>query len=339
MARTPEFQLTYVKKYAANHKRAKVNLLDVVRRFHSEDVCREYLLKLRWPDGPICPRCESKSVSEISTRFQYDCNACRNRFSVTSGTLFDNTKLPLWKWFAATYLMIESKKSMSANQIHRTIGTTYKTAWYLCHRIREAMESTDTGPTLFGIIEVDETMLTPNKRSRRNDDTTTPWHGRGRRWQPGDRIYIAGAIQRGGQVRLKYVPNVKRETLHSFIKSVAKDETEAFYTDELKSYMGIADHNTRHETVNHSAEEWVVGDVHTNSIEGVWSLFKRSIVGAFHKISLKHLDAYLQEQEFRINNRDNQHAFRDVMLRLMSKSALRYSRLTASAAEAQTNPR
>jgi transposase-like protein len=320
MARTPEFQLTYLKKYP--HAARKINLLDVVRRFGSEETCRDYLIRLRWPDGVICPLCESKSVSKINTRAQFDCNVCRYRFSVTNGTLFDNTKLPLWKWFAAIYLMIESKKSMSANQLHRTLGTTYKTAWYLCHRIREAMETTDTGPTLFGIIEVDETMLTPFKRYRE--------HGkRGHEWKPGERIYVAGALQRSGQVRLRHIPDVKKQTLHAFIKSVAKDETEAFYTDELKSYMGIADHDTRHETVNHSAEEWVVGDVHTNGIENVWSLFKRSIIGAFHKISVKHLDAYLQEQEFRINNRDNQHSFRDVMKRLLSGEALRYSDLIA----------
>jgi transposase-like protein len=322
MARTPEFQLTYLKKYP--HAVRHINLLDVVRRFGSEDTCRDYLLKLRWPDGAVCPRCESKSVSEIKDRWQFDCNECRYRFSVTSGTLFDNTKLPLWKWFAAIYLMLESKKSMSANQISRTIGTTYKTAWFLCHRIREAMETTDSGPTLFGIIEMDETVLTPYKRFRE--------HGkRGHKWKPGERVYIAGAIQRGGNVRLRYIPNVKKETIHAFVKSVAKDETEAFYTDELRSYMGIADHNTIHETVNHTAEQWVrPGDIHVNTIEGVWSLFKRSIMGAFHKITVKHLDAYLQEQEFRINNRDNHHAFRDVMLRLMSRDALRYSALTAA---------
>ena len=274
---------------------------------------------VRCADGVTCPVCNGTSVSEITTRDQFDCNACRHRFSVTSGTLFDNTKLPLWKWFAAIYMMIESKKSVSANQLSRTLGTTYKTAWYLCHRIREAMETFDAGPALFGVIELDETMLNnPNKK------------GRG----PGfahERIWVAGALQRGGQVRLRRIPNVKKETIHEFVASVAKDETEAFYTDELRSYMGIADADTRHEMVNHSHEQWVIGDVHTNGIEGVWSLFKRSIVGAFHKISVKHLDAYLQEQEFRMNNRDNQHAFRDVMKRILARGALRYRDLTASA--------
>ena len=314
--------LTYVRKYEDKYRKAPASLIDVVHRFNSEEVCRDYLEKLRWEDGkPNCPKCNSESVSRISTRNQFDCNVCRCRFSVTSGTIFDNTKLPLWKWFAAAYLMLESKKSVSANQLKRTIGTTYKTAWHLCHRIREAMETQDQGPALFGIIELDETMLVPNKRQHdgfRGIPAGAP------------RIYIAGALQRGGQVRLRRIPNLRKESIKSFVRSVAKNETEAFYTDELASYLSVCPGpNTRHERVNHSENEWVVGAVHTNNIENVWSLFKRSIVGAFHKISVKHLDAYLQEQEFRINNRYNQHAFRDVMKRLISKEALRYHQLTA----------
>lgn len=335
MSPSEAVNLTYVTKYESKYRTAKANLIDVVHRFHSEEVCRDYLRQIRWPHGVVCYRCGSDSVSEISTRQQFDCNACRFRFSVTSGTIFDNTKLPLWKWFAAVYLMVESKKSMSANQLKRTLGTTYKTAWYLCHRIREAMETLDPGPALFGIIELDETMLSPRRRKR--VPLAEGEHKRRHSGVPGDqRTWVAGALQRGGQVRLRHIPNVKKETIHAFVKSVARDDTEAFYTDELRSYMGIADDDTRHETVNHSAEEWVVGDVHTNGIENVWSLFKRSIVGAFHKISVKHLDAYLQEQEFRINNRDNQHAFRDVMRRILSKGALRYEALTASAESADS---
>jgi len=317
---------TYVRRYEKLYKNKPVSLIDLVHRFGSEDICRDYLIGIRWPDGPVCPRCQSTSVSEIASRYQFDCESCRYRFSVTSGTVLDNTKLPLWKWFAATYLMVESKKSMSANQVKRTLGTTYKTAWYLCHRIREAMESLDAGPALFGIIELDETMLAPRRRHT--------IHGRKGMGLPKGfpRVWVAGALQRGGQVRLKRIPNVRKETIHAFVKSVAKDETEAFYTDELRSYMGIADDDTRHESVRHSREEWVVGDVHTNGIEGVWSLFKRSIVGAFHKISVKHLDAYLQEQEFRINNRHNQHAFRDVMKRILATDPLRYRDLTSSPA-------
>jgi transposase-like protein len=315
---------TYVRKYEDNYRKAPATLIDVVHRFHSEDVCRDYLEKLRWADGkPNCPRCNSESISEISTRNQFDCNACRCRFSVTAGSIFDNTKLPLWKWFAAVYLMLESKKAISSNQLKRTLGTTYKTAWHLTHRIREAMETVDSGPVLFGIIELDETLLTPRRRY-----VSKTKRGMGV-FEPHEKIWIAGALQRGGQIRLRRIPNTKRATLHAFVNEVARPDTEAFYTDEWTGYLGIADHDTRHETVKHSAEEWVVGDVHTNGIENIWSLFKRSLVGAFHKISVKHLDAYLQEMEFRYNNRHNQHAFRDVMSRLLAGEALRYQKLTA----------
>ena len=152
--------------------------------------------------------------------------------------------------------------------------------------------------------------------------------GKGRRYT-GNKTIVAGAIQREGQVRLECIPDVKKKTLHEFIARTVKDEAEAVYTDELKSYLGIADDDTRHETVNHSIEEWVVGDVHTNGIEGVWSLFKRSIVGTFHKMSRKHMDRYLEELEWRFNNRENPHIFHDTLVRIMSTGNLTYRELVA----------
>ncbi len=172
------------------------------------------------------------------------------------------------------------------------------------------------GPTLVGIVEVDETLVGGKTK------------GKGRAYK-GNKTWIAGAIQRGGQVRLEKIPNTKKETLHAFIKRAVKDKAEAIYTDEWKAYLGIADHNTRHETVNHSEEEWVVGDVHTNSIEGVWSLFKRSIIGAFHKMSAKHMSKYIEELEWRYNNRDNPHIFVDTLKRVMKTNPLEYKELVA----------
>ena len=213
--------------------------------------------------------------------------------------------------------MVESKKGMSANQLHRTLGVAYRTAWYLCHRIREAMGNDPlSGPTLVGVIEVDEPYIGGKAK------------GRGRSYV-GNKIIVAGAIERGGKVRMERIPNVKKATLHDFIARTVRDEAEAIYTDELKSYLGIADHNTRHQTVNHSAEQWVVGDVHTNGIENVWSLFKRSIVGSFHKISVKHIDRYLEELEWRFNNRGNPHIFMDTLRRILRTEHLTYRDLVA----------
>ena len=297
---------------------SRINLISLIEKFRDEETCREYLEKLRWSDGVACPRCGDMSVSEISTRDQFDCNGCRYRFSVTSGTIFDNTNLPLWKWFVTIYLICESKKSISANQIRRTIGVTYKTAWHLCHRIRSAMRgSVVGGPTLFGVVEVDETLVGGKRRGVGTGNRV------GKTW-------VAGAVQRGGEVRIEAVPNIKRATLHAFISRNTRPDTEAIYTDELKSYLGIADHDTRHETVKHSEEEWVVGDVHTNSVEGVWSLLKRSIVGAWHQVSAKHLDAYLSEVEFRINHRNDPYIFEAVLIQLLDGQALRYRELTAA---------
>ena len=297
---------------------SRINLISLIEKFRDEETCREYLEKLRWSTDVCCPRCGDLSVSEISTRDQFDCNGCRYRFSVTSGTIFDNTNLPLWKWFVTIYLICESKKSISANQIKRTIGVTYKTAWHLCHRIRSAMRGNlSGGPTLFGVVEVDETLVGGKRRGVGTGNRV------GKTW-------VAGAVQRGGEVRIEAVPNIKRATLHAFIARNTRPDTEAIYTDELKSYLGIADHDTRHETVKHSEEEWVVGDVHTNSVEGVWSLLKRSIVGAWHQVSAKHLDAYLSEVEFRINHRNDPYIFEAVLIRLLDGQALRYRELTAA---------
>ena len=292
------------------------NLLDVIDDYGTDAACRELLERLRWPDGVACPRCGSLGISELRKRPVFDCNACRYQFSVTAGTIMHDSHLPLRKWFIAIYLMCESKKGVSALQLKRTLGVAYQTAWHLSHRIRAAMANDPLeGPVLFGVVEADETLV----------------GGKARKGAPAlsNKTWVAGAIQRDGQVRIERIPNVRRRTLHGFIGRTVRNDAEAIYTDELKSYLGIADDATRHETVNHSAEEWVVGDVHTNSIEGVWSLFKRSIMGSFHKVSVKHLDRYLSELEWRYNNRRNDRIFMDTLRRIVRTDALSYRDLVA----------
>ena len=293
------------------------NLLTLIDDYSSDARCRELLERLRWPNGVACLRCGALSISEVRNRDQFDCDACRYQFSVTAGTIMHDSHLPLRKWFLAIYLMCESKKGISALQLKRTLGVAYKTAWYLCHRIREAMGNDPfEGPTLLGIVEVDETLVGGRTR------------GRGRAYK-GNKTWVAGAIQRDGGVRLERIPDVKRKTLHAFVARTVRDEAEAIYTDELASYLGIEDNNTRHETVNHSIEQWAIGDIHTNTIEGVWSLFKRSIVGAFHKVSAKHLDRYLDELEWRFTNRDNDHIFVHTLRRIVNTGHLGYKELVA----------
>ena len=292
-----------------------INLINLIERFHNEEKCRDYLAVLRWPNGVACPRCGSMSISKYRDKDVFDCNSCRYQFSVTAGTIFHDSHLPLWKWFLATYLMVESKKGISANQVKRALSVSYKTAWYLCHRIRNAM-SDGTPNLLKGIVEVDETYV--------GGKTKGMGHG-----YKGNKTIVVGATERGGEARLQVIDDNGRKTLHQFIRENTSPATEAIYTDEWPAYLGIADTDTRHETVNHSAEEWVRGDVHTNSVEGVWSLLKRSIVGSYHKVSTKHLDSYLDELEWRFNNRENPYLFRDTLLKLINSESLPYQKLTS----------
>ena len=291
-----------------------LNLLSLIEQFGTEERCRAHLEELRWPNGPECPRCEKPTtISRIPQRNQYECDSCRYQFSVTAGTLFHDSHLPLWKWFLAVYLMGESKKGISAKQLQRMLKVSYKTAWYLAHRVRDAMGD-DEQPLLKGTVEVDETYVGGKRKG----------YGGGYR---GNKVVVAGAIERGGDIRLRLVPNARKGNLQGFIKSTVSDETEAIYTDELKSYNGIGDENTRHETVEHSADEYVRGDVHTNTVESAWSLLKRSVIGTYHQISVKHLPAYLDEMEFRFNRRDNPYLFRDTLLVMLHGDALPYHKL------------
>ena len=292
-----------------------MDLIKLMDNFVSEDKCREVLKDLRWPNGKACIRCGSTHLRYTTTRDVFDCGTCGYEFTVTSGTMLHDTHLPLKKWFLAVYLMTESKKGISALQLKRTLNVAYRTAWYLCHRIRAAMEDAYPMP-LRGIVEIDETFIGGKVRGK----------GRGYR---DNKAAVVGAVQRGGKIVLKVIQARDRATLHEFIEQVSADETVAYFTDEWAPYRGIADQDTAHETVNHSREEWVRGDVHTNTIENIWSLLKRSIIGAYHQVSVKHLDAYLDELEWRFNNRDNPWLFRDTLLRLLKAEHVEYKELVA----------
>lgn len=293
----------------------EMNLVKLFQQFHDDDACRDYLETLRWSEGIRCMRCQSERVSGRSKRGQYECYVCNYQFSVTVGTMLQDSHLELSKWFLATYLMIEAKKGVSATQLKRTLDIkSYRTAWYLCHRIRAAMHEAYPYP-LKGIVEVDKTFIGGEVK------------GKGRGFT-GNKAVVVGAVQRDGKIVLQVAKDRTRATLHDFINKNVADSAEAIHTDDWAAYRGIGDADTRHETVNHSIEEYVRGDVHTNTIEGVWSLFKRSVIGSFHKISVKHLDAYLDELEWRFNNRDNQYLFRDTLIKLLKSDNLTYQALT-----------
>jgi transposase-like protein len=298
--------------------KAHMNLPKLMEQFGSEDRCHAYLEAMRWPDGVECLRCGSDSISRISSRRLFECNeeSCRYQFSVRVGTIFDRSHLPLWKWFLAIYLVGESKKGVSAKQLERVLNVSYKTAWFLAHRIRAAMEE-DSPVPLTGIVEIDETFIGGKTRMTK-------------RGPHANKTMVLGAIQRGGDVRLRVQggpDRKKREQLHHFVTGAVADEASAIHTDSAKAWGDLSDHNTAHRKVDHSAEEWVRGIVHTNTVEGVWSLLKRSVVGTYHQLSTKHLPAYLDEIAFRFNNRENPWLFRDTVLRLLDEEPLRYRAL------------
>lgn len=297
--------------------RPAIDLLTLLDAYDTDIECRTYLEELRWPKGIACPRCNSRTISRIKARKVFDCDGCRYQFSVTAGTLFHDSHLALPKWFLAIYLMCESRKGMSANQLKRMLKVSYKTAWYLCHRVRAAMADLNAGQ-LSGTVEVDETYVGGHRQGVGS----------------GNRIHksmVIAAIQRGGAVRIRTAGKTRasKEILHGFIKKNVADNCANIYTDQAQGYGGIGDHDTTHQTVNHSIKEYVRGDVHTNTVESVFSLFKRSLVGSFHQVSQKHLDRYLDEFSFRFNNRRNAYLFRDVLLRLMDAKAMPYEKLTA----------
>ena len=299
---------------------AALDIVTLMTRYHSDEKCLEVLEALRWPTGITCPRCHKDKVSRIYDRNQFDCNSCRYRFSVTSGTIFHDSHLPLPKWFATIYMMVEARKGVSANQIKRTLKVSYKTAWYLCHRIRAAMAEVNA-EKLSGTVEVDETWIGGKLKG----------HGRGKRNYKKNKSLVVGIVQRDGKVRMNKIDHADKKTLHKFIKDHTKPDTEVIITDDWSAYQGIADHDTKHEVVNHSKKEWVRGeDIHTNGIENVWSLLKRSVIGAYHKISAKHLDAYLDELEWRFNNRENPYLFRDTLKKMVESKTMEYQKLVAS---------
>jgi transposase-like protein len=286
--------------------------------FDTDTECRQALEELRWPEGVKCLRCGSDKISRITTRKQYDCNKCRYRFSVTTGTVFNDSHLALPKWFIAVFLMCESKKGISACQLQRTMGVAKKTAWYLNHRIRKAMSEVNPTP-LTGTVEVDETYLGSKRRT----------HGIGQGNYRSFKQIVLGAVERDGRLRMSAGIDNTKVNLFNFVREQVSDDAMNIYTDGLPAYRGIGDENTKHAWVDHGKREYVRGDVHTNTIEGAFGLFKRGLVGSFHQISRKHLDRYLDEFEFRYNNRKNPFLFRDTLQKLVTTEAMPYEQLTA----------
>jgi transposase-like protein/ribosomal protein L37AE/L43A len=276
------------------------------KAFPDEEACKVYLVARRWPNGVRCPRCGNAEVTEMAAGFRWQCYKCAPqtsyRFSHIAGTIFENTNKPLREWFRVTHLMLTSKKGISALQIQRMMGFgSYGTAHSMCHKIRAALIEPET--KLGGIVEVDETFVGGKAKNRHWDK---------RDGKPGPtasgKVIVAGAVKRKGNVIARVIQNVKSSTLQSFVHEAVSEKVSLLCTDQWVGYKGL-DKNYPHATVDHAKHQYVVGAVHTQTIEGFWSIFKRGIVGSFHKVSAKYMPLYVAEFQFRYNNRFNPDIF------------------------------
>jgi len=277
--------------------------------------CREYLVARRWPNGVECPRCKSKKVYLLASKPWHwvcknkDCGG-RNgyRFSVITKTIFENTNYPLSIWFQVIYLMTQSKKGISALQIHRQIGSgDYRTAWYMVMRVRAAMK--DEGlAKLLGTVEVDETFI-GGKRGKMHKSKRAAIG-----WGQKSKIPVIGAISRKGNLVCQMVEEVSANQAERFIRKVVDtDKVELITTDEGGEFRRLKGQGYPHDTVDHKADEYVRGVVHTQNLDNFWSMLKRGIIGTYHKVSKRYLPLYLAEFQYRYNNRDNKNIFFDVI--------------------------
>jgi transposase-like protein len=308
-----------------------VNIREIFIKFSTEEQCLEYIEQMHWPDGVVrCSTCGDKNVKRVMRTAKsknkrpwfYLClnKDCHQQFSPTVGTLFADSHLPLIVWFHAIGLMLNAKKGISAKQLQRDLGIGgYKTAWYLNHRIRQAMAEGNLEP-LGGIVEIDETYV-GGKVS-----------GKGMRHAKEQKQVVMGVVERGaGKIRLKHVKHATTDVIRAFVKANVSPDVERVMTDHHRAYPnGLGpEFADRHERVNHIIGEYVRGDVTTNSIESAFSLLKRGVIGQFPKLSGKHLHRYLAEFECRFNHRTDADVFIGTVQRLCGFKPLRFSTLTS----------
>lgn len=315
-----------------------MNLIDVTRELATDEQCLAFLEHQRWPDGIVrCPTCGNDQISRITRRTAsknkraqvYQClePTCKQQFSATNGSIFHDSHLPLNKWFMAIALVMDAKKGISAKQLQQHLGIgSYKTAWYMCHRIRKAMVDSDPKP-MSGTVEIDETYIGPTAIRRR----------RIRPKKPKEMVFAIrerSTPTSVGRVRFFHVPDGKRATLEPIIKPHIALWVNRIHTDQSAVY-DFAIHktfNSRHRTVNHSMQ-WIVpgSKIHTNTVEGSFSLLKRGLIGSFHRVSIKHLHRYLTEFEYRFNQRKADDRFTMTVAAMLRGTPMPFKQLVSEA--------
>jgi transposase-like protein len=285
-----------------------MTLRELMATFPTDADCKQFLQERRWSKGVTCPRCGNAKVYALKARpYHWACKACSPnkrsayRFSVTVGTVFENTNVGLKTWFEVLWQMLNSKKGVAALQIKRQIGRSYPTAWYMCHRLRAGMMDEDF-KKLMGIVEVDETYIGGKDKNRHWERKSHITGGSGK-------ATVIGAISRKGNVVCRLIENADADTLSGFVQNAVNEKVDLVATDEHSGYRNLARLGYKHGKVNHSAQQYVVGSVHTCNIDNFWSLLKRGIVGTFHHVSRKYLPLYLNEFSYRFNNRNNDDIF------------------------------
>ena len=274
-------------------------LIELFEAFPTEQHAIDHLTAIRWRNGKFCPLCGNADEARIGTLTgtnTHKCYVCRERFSIRVGTIFQDTKLPLRKWFIAIWMVTSHTKGIASTVLAKDLGVTQKTAWFVLHRLRHASRTPSFQAPLQGVVEIDETFVGGKQHNMHADKRKELGGG------ASGKTVVFGMIERDGDLRAGVVEDVKQTTLEPIVlHHVAKGAT--IYTDEHRSYRDLK-YDFRHSTVRHSDHQYVNGSVHTNSIESVWALLKRQIIGIHHWVSPKHLDAYVSEMSFRFNSRD-----------------------------------
>lgn len=297
-----------------------INLTNPI--FHDEDAARAHLEAQRWPDGPVCPHCKSMKVTKLEGAKHrpgvHQCKACREQFTVTVGTIMERSHIPLAKWVLAIQLMAASKKGMSAKQIERMLGVTYRTAWFMMHRIRKAMSPDEKAGPLGGTgkaVESDETYVGGRAKNAKKGKPIPKKHP------------VVALVERDGPMRASHVPDVTARTVREvLVRQVSRKST--LMTDDSLLYHWLGREFANHEAVNHSAKEYVRDAAHVNTAESFFSLLKRGIMGSFHSVSEQHLQRYADEFAFRWNHRKVDDATRAAaIIRAADGKRLTYRRI------------
>jgi len=276
-------------------------LIEAIRYFADPDTCIQFMIPLRWPEGIICPRCGSREHSYLATRRIWKCKGCKKQFSIKVGTVMEDSPIKLDKWLAAIWMIANDKNGISSYEIHRGLGITQKSAWFLLHRIRLAMQ-TGTFQKLSGTVEADETFIGGKSGNMHKSKREERIHGTGAM----DKTAVMGTLQRTttervSQVKATVVPNVRREAIHAEVRKNVEPGAH-LYTDSLPSYRGLAPDYV-HKTIDH-AVAYAEGKVHTNGMENFWSLLKRMVKGTYIHMKPENITRYVDEEAFRFNERD-----------------------------------